>query len=144
MTDYFDASALVSVLFAEPLSVHVDRHIATSEKPLVVSDLGTAEVSSAVSRLVRIGRLDFTQGEALLQEFDDWRADVAEPVSTVTDDIETALVYVRRFDLMIRTPDAINLAICERLGARMITLDRQMFRAADRLGLPVINPSMNA
>jgi predicted nucleic acid-binding protein len=139
--DYFDASVLVSVLFAEPLSVHVDQHIACATQPLIVSDFGTAEVSSSVSRLVRTNRLDLDQGAALLAEFDNWRADVCEPVETITEDIAAAIHIVRRFDLMIRTPDAINLAICHRIGARMITLDRRLHTAAQMVGVPALDPA---
>lgn len=139
--DYFDASVLVSILFAEPQSVHVDRHITNATHSLIVSDFGTAEVSSSVSRLVRTDHLDFEQGQALLSEFDSWRADVCEPVATITEDIEAAIDFVRRFELMIRTPDAINLAICHRIGARMITLDRRLKTAADMAGIPALNPA---
>jgi predicted nucleic acid-binding protein len=48
---------------------------------------------------------------------------------------------VRRFDLKLRAPDALHLAICRRLQARLVTLDNNLARAARALDVPCINPA---
>jgi predicted nucleic acid-binding protein len=43
--------------------------------------------------------------------------------------------WLRRLDLVLRTPDALHLAIAARLGAPVATFDRGMEAAARNLGL---------
>ena len=45
--------------------------------------------------------------------------------------------YVRRFDLALRAPDALHLAIARRLDATLVTLDRRLAAAAGELGIAV-------
>ena len=49
-------------------------------------------------------------------------------------------LYVRRFDLKLRAPDALHAAICRRLGMRLVTLDRRLAAAARALGIDVLVP----
>jgi predicted nucleic acid-binding protein len=44
---------------------------------------------------------------------------------------------IRRLDLNLRAPDAINLAIALRLGAALATFDRRMTENARTLGLAI-------
>jgi predicted nucleic acid-binding protein len=44
---------------------------------------------------------------------------------------------LRRLDLTLRTPDALNIAIAQRAGAAMATFDARMAEAAQALGLDV-------
>ncbi len=46
-------------------------------------------------------------------------------------------IYVRRFDLALRAPDALHLAIARRLDATLVTLDRRRAAAAGELGIAV-------
>ena len=46
-------------------------------------------------------------------------------------------IYVRRFDLALRAPDALHLAIARRLDATLVTLDRRLAAAAGELGIAV-------
>lgn len=62
----------------------------------------------------------------------------AVPVTSA--DIERATATVARFELALRLPDAIHIAIAERLGATLVTSDRQQHRAALALGTASINP----
>jgi len=59
------------------------------------------------------------------------------PVDIQPADARLAYAYVRRFDLMLRTPDALHLAIAARFDASIVTLDRRMERAARELGITV-------
>jgi predicted nucleic acid-binding protein len=44
-------------------------------------------------------------------------------------------VYVRRFELMLRAPDALHAAACKRAGHRLVTLDKRLAAAAKDLGV---------
>src|SRR6516162_5560011 len=74
LTWYLDASVMLPILVKEPASAVVDAFMATSEQELWVSDFAAAEVASALSRLVRTGRLQASDGEARLADLDVWRA----------------------------------------------------------------------
>ncbi len=46
----------------------------------------------------------------------------------------SADIYVRRFELKLRTPDALHAAICRRTGSTLVTLDQRLADAAGELG----------
>jgi uncharacterized protein len=52
-------------------------------------------------------------------------------------DTRLAYIYVRRFDLRLRAPDALHVAVARRLDAVLVTLDRRMATAAIDLGVTV-------
>jgi hypothetical protein len=55
-------------------------------------------------------------------------------------DVRLAVTYVRRFELALRAPDALHLAIARRLDATIVTLDRRLSAAAVELGIAVEAP----
>ena len=59
------------------------------------------------------------------------------PVDIAATDARLAYIYVRRFDLGLRAPDALHLAIARRLDATLVTLDRRLAAAAGELGIAV-------
>jgi predicted nucleic acid-binding protein len=134
-----DASFLVPFLVEEPASDAVKAYLATRPDRLI-SDFAAAEVASALSRLVRTGLLTAGQGAARLADFDAWRAAVSSTADIHAADVRLAYAYVRRFDLALRVPDALHLAIVNRLQATLVTLDRRLERAAWELGIGVEMP----
>jgi predicted nucleic acid-binding protein len=141
LTWYLDASVMLPILVKEPASAVVDGFMATVEQELWVSDFAAAEVASALSRLVRTGRLQASDGEAGLADFDVWRAAMARPAEVHPGDVRLAGAYVRRFDLALRAPDALHLAIVRRLDATLITLDQRLATAGRELGIVVEMPN---
>lgn len=137
MTPYLDASALLPMLIDEPGSRAVDAFITQMDQPPVVSDFAAAEVASALSRLARTARLAIDDAMSRLSDFDAWRAAAAAEVEMTAADIRLAAVYVRRFDLMLRTPDALHAAVCRREDLELITLDRRLATSAGALGITV-------
>ena len=57
------------------------------------------------------------------------------PVDITASDARLAYIYARRFDLRLRAPDALHLAIACRLDATLVTLDRRLAEAARELGV---------
>ncbi len=53
-------------------------------------------------------------------------------------DLDDAQTMLRRLDLVLRAPDAINLAIAQRLGAELATFDIRMAECARALGIAVV------
>lgn len=54
---------------------------------------------------------------------------------TQASDLVDAEGFLRRLDLNLRTPDALNIAIARRLGIPLATFDGKMAAAASALGL---------
>ena len=77
----------------------------------MVSEFAAAEVALALSRLVRTGLLDAGDAAARLADFDAWRASATLDIDLQASDIRLAHIFVRRFDLMLRAPDALPAAI---------------------------------
>lgn len=141
MSFYFDASAVLALLLNEPSADSVERFMRRHDQPISVSTLCVAECSAAISGLVRMGRSSEAEVTALLQRLEDWIDIFGDRVAILDTDIEDACSLVRRFDLKLRTPDAIHLAAAKRLNARLITLDHPMAQAAGLLNLDCINPA---
>lgn len=135
MRAYLDASALLPMLIAEPGSAAVDAFMDAADGGLVVSEFAAAEVASALSRLVRTDRLSAADANLRLADFDAWRATATEDVELNAADVRLAHLYVRRFELMLRAPDALHAAVCRRADLKLITLDRRLATAAEALGV---------
>jgi predicted nucleic acid-binding protein len=137
LSAYLDASVLLPTLIEEPASAAVDAYMQIVGPELLISDFAAAEVASALSRLVRMGRLIEADALRRLADFDAWRAAMSTTVDTHAADMRLANIYVRRFDLMLRAPDALHIAMARRLDASLTTLDRRLAAAARDLGVGV-------
>lgn len=140
MSDYLDASALVAVLLDESASPAVRRLLMSGPEP-IVSSFCLGECSAAIAGLVTMGRKSRAQADALLEALDDWIATSAVMVEIHEADIADATLLVRSFDLKLRLPDAIHVAMAQRMEARLVTLDHRMLDAARVLGVSCINPA---
>jgi predicted nucleic acid-binding protein len=135
---YFDTSFLVGLFvdfdaFAGSAKViYVD-----ADDPLVVSDFAAAEFSSVIARLVRMDLVPADEARAIFNRFDAWLARSTQAAYVTGIDVQTAATIIRRLDLNIRAPDAINLAIALRLAASVATFDRRMAHNARALGITV-------
>ena len=101
MSAYLDTSILLKTLIAEPMTEAVYDYLGADRQELLISDFAAAEVASALSRLVRMALLTEADASARLADFD----------------ARLAYIYVRRFDLALRAPDALHLGIARRLDA---------------------------
>lgn len=141
MKRYLDASVLVPSIVVEETTRAVGSYLLATTADLVVSDFAVLEVASALSRLVRMGKLPPPDAAQRLADFDDWRAGSTEAVEIDANDCRAASNYVRRFELKLRAPDALHAAICNRLGLQLVTLDRRLAAAARELGNDVVIPA---
>lgn len=137
MSTYLDASVLVALFTVDLHSQRADNLLESISDNMIVSDFAAAEFASAVSRKVRMGDLDIPDARAALSDFDGWIAGSVNRVESQPSDMVITASFLRRMDLPLRTPDSLNLAIAQRLGAIIATLDRRMAVIAAQLGLSV-------
>ncbi|MFI4935745.1 MAG: type II toxin-antitoxin system VapC family toxin [Caulobacterales bacterium] len=140
MSRYLDASIILPLLNRESTSPAVERLLAERSSDLCVSEFAAAEVASALSRLVRTQRLTVGQATSRLSDFDAWREADTAAVEIEDADVRLASLIVRRFELKLRAPDALHLAMAQRLGATLLTLDKRLTAAAAACGQPVMAP----
>ena len=140
MSFYLDASVIVPTLVLQVSSAAASGFFRSATDPLLLADFTEGEVASAVSRLVRMRELTPAQGLAALADFDRWRSADTTPIELEPADIQDAIRLVRRFELMLRTPDALHIAIAARSAATLVTFDGGLAVAARSIGLPVETP----
>jgi predicted nucleic acid-binding protein len=141
MAGYLDASVLLPQLTNEPTSAAIDVLLDGWPDDLLVSEFAAAEVASALSRLTRTGELDVADARARLADFDAWRDGRTAHLVIEDLDIRAAHMLVRRFELKLRAPDALHLAVCRRLGLTLITLDQRLADAGKFLTIDVRLPA---
>ena len=134
---YLDANAIVSLFVAESMSSRVVEIIGASPERLTISDFGAGEFASAISRLVRTSNLSVSEAELRFEEFDRWKTDQVTLFLT-RDVLANAGELVRRFELRLRLPDAIHLALCAANRMTLVTGDKILRRAAGLKGVVVV------
>lgn len=133
---YLDTSCIVPLFLPERRSVDIENMLVGRE--FTVSDLARAEFSSAIALAVRSGRVSTEAARTVLTRCDEWADDHAWTVDTAREDFTVATSLIRRFDLGLRTPDALHIAIARRLGAALLTFDTRMHAAALSLGVDTL------
>jgi uncharacterized protein len=134
---YLDASVLVALLTEDALTLRADAFLRGCTAALIVSDFAAAEVASVVARHVRTREISMDDARAAFTTFDEWTARATVRAETTGADIASATTFLRRLDLALRTPDAINIAIAQRLEATLLTFDVKMIDCARALGVAV-------
>jgi predicted nucleic acid-binding protein len=134
---YLDASVIVALLTTDIFTSRADAYIRSHPDILIVSDFAGAEFVSVIARRVRTREATERAARLAFVEFDTWTARNTERAETTTADVMAATQALRRLDLTLRTADALNLAIAQRIDAVVMTFDEKMTAAAKALGIPV-------
>ena len=129
--------ALISLFTDDVFAVRADAFFRGRNLQLILSDFAAAEFSSVVARSARMKQMTQRKARILFSDFDDFRIRRVSSVETISADGRGAEAMLRRLDLPLRAPDAIHIAIAQRLGAELATFDEKMAQSARRLGLPV-------
>jgi uncharacterized protein len=132
---YFDASLIVPMFVEDALNERADAYIERFAPLPVISDFAMAEVASALNLRVRARLLDVSEAREALGELDIWRAQTVSTCQVDRADIATAEAFLRRLDLPLRAPDAIHIAVAQRLNLELATFDQRMADCASRLGV---------
>ena len=139
MTVYADASVLVPLFTNDPFSHRADAFLERVQPTFLLSDFAAAEFASAVARKTRIGHLTVEEAREVFATFDSWAAEQAARIQATSSDVSAGERFIRRLDLNLRAPDAINIAMAIRLGADLATFDDRMAECARALGCAVVD-----
>ena len=134
MDVYLDASVIVALLTNDALTGRARALLQSRPMTLFISDYAAAEVASVIARRVRAGALTEAEARASFDGLDHWTRTFARLVETTPADIAMATRFIRRLDLTLRAPDAINIAIAHRLDIALATFDKGMASCASILG----------
>ena len=137
MSVYLDASVLVALFTEDSLTARAELYLRRIAPVLVVGDFAAAEFASAVARRVRMRELKSGEARTAFANFDSWVGRAAARSETLASDITAAATHLRRLNLTLRTPDALNIATAQRIGAELATFDEKMAAAARALGLKI-------
>lgn len=137
MSVYPDASVLVALFTRDTFTQRANDFLDAELPILVVSDFAAAEFASAVARMTRRREITFDEARIVLTDFDAWRSRVADEPHVAPADVAAAASFIRRLDLTLRTADAINIAIAQRVGAVLATFDTKMAASARAVGTPI-------
>lgn len=133
MSAYLDASIVVSLFLIDAFSRRA-RALMGATIGSIVTDWCVVETSSVIAKQARVGAIAPQDAEKAFANFDALRANLAFAETTGAD-MAVAAQFVRRADLALRGPDALHLAICARLGAKLLNFDAHLAAAANELGL---------
>jgi predicted nucleic acid-binding protein len=132
-----DASAIVPLFVNDVFTERAKAFLIANTPALVISDFGAAEFASVIARRVRTRDLTESEARSAFSTFDIWSARFAQRIETLAADMVAASVFMRRLDLNLRTPDALNIAIAQRVAATLVTFGEKMAANARLLGVPV-------
>jgi uncharacterized protein len=135
---YLDTSFLAALFIeADVFASRAATFFAETNEPLVVSDFAAAEFASVVARATRLKDINELEARAIFVAFDIWHTQFPIEEDTAPSDIRAAATIIRRLNLNLRAPDAINLAIAIRLNLSIATFDRGLVANAHALGVAV-------
>jgi predicted nucleic acid-binding protein len=134
---YLDASVVVALVTRDAFTFRADSYLRAVTPVLIVSDFASAEFASVVARRVRMREISQSIARATFAALDAWITRSTERAETTTADVAAAALALRRLDLPLRTADALNIAIVQRIGATLMTFDEKMAASARALGVGV-------
>jgi uncharacterized protein len=97
----------------------------------------SAEFSSAVSLKIRTGEITVEQRAEIVSR---WRRAVSAHFATADIEkrhFETAANMADNYALALRAGDALHIAIAQNTDCTLVTVDKQMAKAAIEVGVPV-------
>lgn len=132
---YRDTSVVVACYISEPTSRRVQSLYESTTTP-VISNLVDLEVVAAVALRQRIGDLGLEEARQVLNLFDQHlEAGLSTRMHLQPDHYRWARNAIARFDLPLKSPDALHLAAAQVADLTLITADRQLARNAEALNL---------
>lgn len=141
MTLYLDTSVFVSITTNEAITPRVQLWFANQDlDDIVVSDWVAAEFFAAVAFKQRTEQISAPMRAGAETLFAQYIADSLDVVAVLRSDFKRAGKLAGQEALKLRAGDALHVAISERLGAQICTLDKRLFAAADQIGLSAYMP----
>ena len=134
---YVDTSALVAYYCPEPISDRVEAALLGNPRP-TISNLVELELFSAVARKVRTRSLSPRAAERICSMFErHLDGQLYTRAALTTAHFRKARGWLLRWDLPLRTLDALHLAMAVAMDLCLLTADAQLARSAEALGAEV-------
>ena len=136
---YLDTSFIAPLVIAENSSDAVEAFVLKVRPGELTTSMWTqVELSSMVSRKVRMGDLSDSQAEVVRREFDRVLGESFEMLAPTAADFAAAAKYLEIPKTGLRAGDALHLAIAANHRAkRILTLDQGFLEGGKLLNLPV-------
>ncbi len=136
---YLDTSFVAPLVIAEDSSDAVEAYVLKVKPGELTTSMWTqVELSSLVSRKVRMGELSDSQAAVVRREFDRVLGESFEMLAPTAADFAAAVRYLESPKTALRAGDALHLAIAANHSAkRILTLDKGFLDAGKLLKLPV-------
>jgi uncharacterized protein len=132
---YFDTSVIVAYYLPELLSSRVQAIYDAHASP-ATSELVEVEFFSTLSLRVRVGDLAREQADRVGQLFvSHLDSGLYARIHLTADHYRQARDFLARFDLPLKSPDAVHLAVSSAAGLTLVTADAQLGRNAEALGI---------
>ena len=137
MRRYLDTSLLVALLVRESGTEAAKTYLsAAGDETMLASHWVITELSSALALKRRTGSITAIEQAAALAMFRRFSTARLELVDVEARDFDEAARLCDQAAAPLRAGDALHLALCKRLGARVATFDRGMATAAQCHALP--------
>lgn len=135
---YLDTSVLVAYYVPELLSSKAEERI-ISAPAIYVSELTQIEFFAALSLRLRLGEIERTDIERIASMFSNHLADGLYGLLHLSTNVyRLARTWIARFDLPLKAPDALHLAVAHLERLQLVTADHQLARNATALDLDVL------
>jgi uncharacterized protein len=135
---YADTSLLLPIYVPEANSELANRAV-QGETELLISDLTVAEFLVGLARKVKLGTLPSERADEVRAAFEQHMSEgFLQRVALVGAHSEAAGQLASRSPVMLRTLNAIHLAVAVELEAALATLDGRLSDAAHALGVEVL------
>lgn len=133
--NFLDASIVVAYYLEDSYSERV-QEMYESDEDLFLSDLVEVEVFSVLSRLVRVGSMAIDSARQNAALFDEHlAAGLYGRLHLQPEHYRWARDAIARFNLPLKSPDALHLSAAAIGGFQLITADRQLARNAEVLNV---------
>ncbi|MBA2759417.1 MAG: type II toxin-antitoxin system VapC family toxin [Chloroflexia bacterium] len=130
---YLDSSVVIAYYVPEAKSARVQAMYERLTTPMI-SELVELELIAGLSLRIRTGDVERAQGEEVMTLFDEHlNAGLYSRLQLRAEHYRWARDAISRFDLPLKSPDALHLAAAQRGGLRLVTADRQLARNAASL-----------
>ena len=137
---YLDTAVVLTLFVREPMSESIGKWIASRRRPLAFSDWGLTECASALGIRLRRGELDTDSAARAFRAVTTFANESCEVIACGGHHQKEAQRLLARFDLSLRSGDALHLAISHHAQATLVTCDKQLVAAAKAIGAKVRDP----
>jgi predicted nucleic acid-binding protein len=135
---YIDTSVIAAYYCPEPLSEKAEDFFISHLQP-AISSLTEVELFSAVARKVREGSLDSSDANKITAKFlSHLDGSFYTLLPVLPNHYRLARDWIGQFHVPLKTLDALHLSLASSAGRTIVTSDRQIVTAAERLAVDVL------